>query len=113
MQTVDLEKLKKQATNEAVRILESKVSMSADELKKAKLEAYNEAVADAQEIIIVLACKALSNKFKFGYGRLEKFLDQLAIQMNSADIEKERKWLESVGFKLQLSDIGDEVKKVK
>ena len=101
---LDIQHVKEDATAEAVRRLQ-------DQLKVMQIEAYNEALNDAQEYITVMASRALRNKFRFGYKRMERFLDELMRLMAEADIKEERQWLKDFGFELVLSDIGDEVKK--
>lgn len=107
----DIQKIKEQATAEAVRQLEEKLERSEAERQRLQIEAYNEALNDAEEYITVMACRALFNLYGFGYKRQERFLDELMRLLAEADIEKERKWLKDLGFELSLTDIGDEVKK--
>lgn len=107
----DIQEIKRQATEEAVRQLSEKFEKSEAELKRLQIEAYNEALNDAEEYILILACRALFNLYGFGYKRQERFLDELMRLLEVADIEVERQWLKDMGFELELTDVGDEVKK--
>lgn len=107
----DIQRIKEEATAEAVRRLEEKLQKSEAELQRLQIEAYNEALNDAEEYITVMACRAISNLWRYKYNGIEKFLDELMRLMAEADIAEERKWLEDLGFKLVLTDVGDEVKK--
>ena len=107
----DIQKIKEEATAEAVRRLQDKMERSDAELRRLQIEAYNEALNDAEEYITVMACRALFNVYGFAYIRQERFLDELMRLMSEADIAEERKWLKDLGFELQLTDVGNEVKK--
>lgn len=97
----DIQRIKEQATADAVRILEEKMKRSDEELNRLQVEAYNEALDDAMKYILVMGCRALSNKFKFGYIRLDRFISETMRLIEEADIDETEKWLESKGFKLQ------------
>ena len=107
----EIQRIKQQATDDAVRILEEKLRKSEEEIKRLQIEAYNDAIADAQKFFTIAGCRALKNKFGFGYKRFEIFLDETMRVMAEEDLNELEKWLAGVGFRLELSDIGDEVKK--
>lgn len=112
-QVINVQKIKNEATAEAVRILEEKIKFSDEELKKLRLDAYNEAVGDAEKYFMIFGCRALYNMFGFGYKRLERFLDEYMKMVENEDINEMEKWLSDVGLRLVMSDIGDEIKKKK
>lgn len=103
-QVINVKKIKDEAAAEAVRILEEK-------MKRIEIDAYNDAIGDAEKYFIIFGCRALYNQFGFGYKRLERFLDELMKLIETEDLDKTEKWLSDVGLRLVMSDIGDEVKK--
>ena len=107
----DIQQIKQQATNDAVRILEEKLRKSEAEIRRLQIEAYNDALADAQKFITIAGCRALKNKFGFAYKRMEIWLDETMRVLAEDDLNELEKWLAGVGFKIELEDIGDEVKK--
>ena len=107
----EIQHIKQQATDEAVRILEEKLHKSDAELRRLQIEAYNEAINDAEEYIIVMACRALFNVYGFAYKRQDRFLSELMRLLGEEDLEPNRKWLKDLGFELVLTDVGDEIKR--
>lgn len=98
----EIQKIKEQATAEAVKILQEKVERSDAELKRLQIEAYNEALDDALRYILVMGCRALNNKFGFGYIRLERFVDEIMFLIEEGDVNETEKWLKDVGLSLKL-----------
>ena len=107
----EIQHIKQQATDEAVRILEEKLKKSEAEIQRLQIAAYNEALSDAQKFITIAGCRALKNKFGFAYKRMDIWLDETMRVLAEEDLNELEKWLEGVGFKIVLEDIGDEIKK--
>lgn len=99
---VDVQKIKDEATKEAVRILEEKLMKSEAEMKRLQVEAYNEALNDALRYILICGSRALNNKYRFGYVRLERYIDETMRLIEEGDIEEMTQWFEKVGFKLSM-----------
>ena len=95
---VDIEKIKKEATADAVKILEEKIRLTNEERERIRKEAYDKAVVDANKFFLLNGCKALKNKYGFGYVRLERFIDETMRVAQEDDIVETQKWLAKVGF---------------
>lgn len=100
---IDVQKIKEDATKEAVRILEEKLTKSEAEMKRLQIEAYNEALDDAMKYILTMACRALKNKFRFGHIRMDRFITETMRCIEQEDIEEMVKWLAEVGFTLSFA----------
>lgn len=112
MTEAEINRIKEEATQKAVEILEQKYNP--DDIRT---EGYNEAIGDAQKYFILCGCKVLHDVFGFGSKRLERFIDELAsLEVDTEDgtttLEALEKWLdEYAGMKLSESSIEDELKK--
>ena len=112
MTEAEINRIKEEATQKAVEILEEKYNP--DDIRT---EGYNEAINDAQKYFILCGCKVLHDVFGFGSKRLERFIDELAsLEVDTEDgtttLEALEKWLdEYAGMKLSESSMEDELKK--
>ena len=85
MTEAEIRKIKEEATQEAISIIESKYDSEA-----LKNEGYNEAIGIAHKYFILCGAKALHEVFKFGPKRLERFVEAMASQ--DANMEVLEKW---------------------
>ena len=112
MTEAEINRIKEEATQKAVEILEEKYNP--DDIRT---EGYNEAIGDAQKYFILCGCKVLHDVFGFGSKRLERFINELAsLEVDTEDgtttLEALEKWLdEYAGMKLSESSMEDELKK--
>ena len=101
MTEAEINRIKEEATQKAVEILEEKYNP--DDIRT---EGYNEAINDAQKYFILCGCKVLHDVFGFGSKRLERFIDELAsLEVDTEDgtttLEALEKWLyDYAGMKL-------------
>lgn len=102
----DVQKIKHGAVNEALRILEPQLRLANEERERIRKEAYDKALDDAMRYILVCGSKALNNKYRFAYIRLERFIDETMRLVEEGDIEEMTQWLEKVGFKLSFTEKG-------
>ena len=100
---LDIQKIKQDAVNEALRILEPQLKLANEERERIRKEAYDKALDDAMRYLIVCGSKALNNKYRFAYIRLERYIDELMRLVEEGDIEEMTQWLEKIGFKLTLT----------
>lgn len=103
---LDIQKIKQDAVNEALRILEPQLKLTNEERERIRKEAYDKALDDALRYILVCGSKALNNKYRFAYIRLERFIDETMRLVEEGDIEEMTQWLEKVGFKLSFTEKG-------
>lgn len=99
---VDVQKIKDEATKKAVEILQDKIDLSNAEKERIRKEAYDRALSDALRYILICGSKALNNKYRFGYVRLERYIDETMRLIQDGDIEEMSQWFEKVGFKLSM-----------
>ena len=108
----EINRIKEEATQKAVEILEAKY-----DTEQIRTDGYNEAISDAQKYFILCGCKVLHDVFGFGGKRLERFIDELAeLEVDTEDgtttLEALEKWLDDyAGMKLSESSMEDELKK--
>ena len=96
----DIDKIKQDAMNEALRILEPRLKLVEEERERIRKEAYDKALEDAMRYLMVCGSKALNNKYRFGYIRLERYIDETMRLAQEGNIEELMVWLDKVGFKL-------------
>ena len=95
---LDVKKIKDDATKEAVRILQEQVKLTQQERERIRKEAYDKGLADAMRYFMMCGCKSLNNKYRFGYIRLERFIDETMRLVHEGNIEEIQQWLAKVGF---------------
>lgn len=112
MTEAEINKIKEEATQKAVEILEAKY-----DTEQIKTDGYNEAISDAQKYFILCGCKVLHDLFGFGKKRLFQFVRQVAeLEVDTEDgtttLEALEKWLDEYAeMTLERSSIEDELKK--
>ena len=112
MTEAEINRIKEEATKQAVEILEQKYNP--DDIRTV---GYNEAIGDAQKYFILCGCKVLHDVFGFGKKRLFQFVRQVAeLEVDTEDgtttLEALEKWLDDyAGMKLSESSVDDELKK--
>lgn len=114
MTEAEINKIKEEATQKAIEILEAKYNPN-----DLRTEGYNEAIVTAQKYFILCGSRVLHDVFGFGYKRLERFINHVAnLEIDTEDgttsLDELEKWLdERIGMKLVGSDVEDELKKRK
>ena len=101
---INIGAIKDEATKEAVRLLQNKVELSEQERERIRKEAYDQALSDALRYILVCGSKALNNKYRFAYIRLEQYIDETMRLIQEGDIEEMTQWLAKVGFTLNFDE---------
>ena len=101
---VNIGAIKDEATQQAVRILQKKVELSDQERERIRKEAYDQALSDALRYILTCGSKALNNKYRFAYKRLERYIDETMRLIQEGDIEEMTAWLAKVGFTFNFGD---------
>lgn len=107
---IDVQKIKDDATKEAVRILQEQVKLTQEECERIRKQAYDKGMADAMRYFMINGCKALNNKYRFAYVRLERFIDETMRLVQEGDIEETQKWLAKIGFTFNFDEAEKEDK---
>lgn len=105
---VDVQKIKDEATRKAVEILQEKMEIPEAERERIRKEAYDKALDDALRYILICGSKALNNKYRFAYVRLERYIDETMRLIQDGDIDEMSQWFEKVGFKLSVDKKDEE-----
>lgn len=108
---INVQKIKDEATRKAVEILQEKMKISDEERERIRKEAYDRAIDDALRYILICGSKALNNKYRFAYVRLERYIDETMRLIQDGDIEEMSRWFEKVGFKLSMDKKDEEEQK--
>ena len=112
MTEAEIQKIKDEATQKAIEILESKYNPN-----DLRTEGYNEAIATAQKYFILCGSRVLHDVFGFGYKRLDRFISHVAnLEIDTEDgttsLDELEKWLdERIGMKLVGIDVEEELEK--
>lgn len=111
MTEAEINKIKEEATQRAVDILEKKY-----DAEQIRTEGYVEAIDNAQKYFILCGCKVLHDTYRFGKKRLFDFIRYVAeLELDTEDgtttIEDLEKWLDDyAGITLVKSSIEDGLK---